>query len=157
MVKTCPFCNSAKPRPERSRVSGVPRTWDLFFVLLFVCLFFVCCFCCVFVLIIITIMLVFEIKFMVRTVFQKNTIKILFQILILGKLIFVCLFFFEAFFLKFSSAFLDVVILYSKMRNEMNCAVMTRAIFLSHCGVRVMCVAQQVHCTVTEIPLTTKN
>ena len=22
VVKTCPFCNSAKPRPERSRVSG---------------------------------------------------------------------------------------------------------------------------------------
>ena len=23
VVKTCPFCNSAKPRPERSRVSGL--------------------------------------------------------------------------------------------------------------------------------------
>ena len=29
------------------------------------------------------------------------------------------------------------------MRNEMNCARMTRAFFLSHCGVRVMCVTQQ--------------
>ena len=43
------------------------------------------------------------------------------------------------------------------MRNEMNCAVMTRAIFLSRCGVRVMCVTQQVHCTVTEILLTTEE
>ena len=43
------------------------------------------------------------------------------------------------------------------MRNEMNCGVMTRAIFLSHCGVRVMCVTQQVHYTVTEILLTTGN
>ena len=39
----------------------------------------------------------------------------------------------------------------------MNCAVMTRAIFLSYCGVRVMCVTQQVHCTVTKILLTTGN
>ena len=30
------------------------------------------------------------------------------------------------------------------VRNEMNCAGMTRAIFLSHCGVRIMCVTQ--HC-----------
>ena len=43
------------------------------------------------------------------------------------------------------------------LRNEMNCAGMTRAFFFSHCGMRVMCVAQQVHCTVTEILLTTGN
>ena len=36
------------------------------------------------------------------------------------------------------------------MRHEMNFAMMARAIFLSHCGVRVMRVAQQVHNTVTE-------
>ena len=37
---------------------------------------------------------------------------------------------------------------FPNMRNEMNCAVMTTAIFSSHCGVRVMCITQQVHHTV---------
>ena len=43
------------------------------------------------------------------------------------------------------------------VRDKMNCVVMTRAIFLSHCGVRVMCVTRQVHCTVTEILFTTEE
>ena len=34
MVKTCPFCNSVKPRPEISRVSGLraEEFGDLFFL-----------------------------------------------------------------------------------------------------------------------------